>query len=227
MNKIFERTKGLIGSQNLDILNNSHIIVFGVGGVGGYCVEALARAGIGEITIVDNDIIDVTNINRQIIATEETIGMYKVRVFKERLLSINKCIKVNDIKMFYLPEKKEKFDFSEFSYVIDAVDNITAKIDIISNSKKVNTPVISCMGMGNKLNPQMIEVDYIHKTSICPLAKVVRKELAKRDIKDIKAVYSRETPTVRKSPPGSISFVPSVAGLIMAGEVINSLIDIY
>lgn len=225
MNEIFNRTERIIGAEGLKKLQESHVLVFGIGGVGGHCIEALVRAGVGKITIVDKDTVDITNINRQIIADMTTVGKKKTDAMKARLENINNKVEIICKDMFYLPEEGKNFDFSKYSYVVDAIDNVTAKLDIIERSKAVNTPVISSMGTGNKLEPTMLELSDIHKTSVCPLAKVIRKELKKRNIKDVKVVYSKEEPLVRANPPGSVSFVPSVAGLIIAGEVVKDILN--
>ena len=225
MNEIFSRTERIVGSEGIEKLQKSHVLIFGIGGVGGHCIEALVRAGIGKVTIVDKDTVDITNINRQIIADLNTVGMKKTEAMEARLKNINKDVEVICKDMFYLPEEGDNFDFSEYSYVVDAIDNVTAKLDIIARSKGAGTPVISSMGTGNKLEPTMLEVSDIHKTSVCPLAKVIRKELKKRNIKDVKVVYSKEEPLVRANPPGSVSFVPSAAGLIIAGEVVKDILN--
>ena len=220
----FQRTRQLLGSEEVDRLQESSVLLFGIGGVGGFTCEALARAGVGRIHIVDKDVVDVTNINRQIIATHDTVGRPKVDVMKERLLSINPGIQVEATECFYLPDRAGEFDFSAYDYVIDAIDNVSAKLSIICEAKAAGTPVISSMGTGNKLDPTRFEIADIHKTSVCPLAKVIRKGLKDRGIKDVKVLYSREEP-VRTGlrTPASVSFVPSVAGLIIAGEVIKDL----
>lgn len=229
--KQFQRTERLIGRENLIKLKSKKVLVIGVGGVGGFTCEALARAGIGQIDIVDKDKVDVTNINRQIIATHNTVGLNKVDVMKERMSSINPEIVCNGYNMFYLPEFAEDLDFSKYDYIVDAVDNVTAKLDIISRAKESGIPVISAMGAGNKMDPLAFKVSDIEKTKGCPLAKVIRKELRKRGINGVKVVFSEEEPikqidedgnTLRV--PASISFVPSVCGLILAGEVIKDLI---
>ncbi|MEE1037656.1 MAG: tRNA threonylcarbamoyladenosine dehydratase [Eubacterium sp.] len=225
MNEIFSRTERIVGSEGIEKLQKSHVLIFGIGGVGGHCIEALVRAGIGKVTIVDKDTVDITNINRQIIADLNTVGMKKTEAMEARLKNINRDVEVICKDMFYLPEEGDNFDFSEYSYVVDAIDNVTAKLDIIARSKGAGTPVISSMGTGNKLEPTMLEVSDIHKTSVCPLAKVIRKELKKRNIKDVKVVYSKEEPLVRANPPGSVSFVPSAAGLIIAGEVVKDILN--
>lgn len=220
----FQRTRQLLGSEEVDRLQEASVLLFGIGGVGGFTCEALARAGVGRIHIVDKDVVDVTNINRQIIATHDTVGRPKVDVMKERLLSINPDIQVEATECFYLPDRAAEFDFGAYDYVIDAIDNVSAKLSIICEAKAAGTPVISSMGTGNKLDPTRFEIADIHKTSVCPLAKVIRKGLKDRGIKDVKVLYSREEP-VRTGlrTPASVSFVPSVAGLIIAGEVIKDL----
>jgi tRNA A37 threonylcarbamoyladenosine dehydratase len=244
----FSRTELLYGKEAMNQLENARVAIFGIGGVGGYVVEALARSGVGTFDLIDDDRICLTNLNRQIIATRDTVGQYKVDVMKERILSINPKAKVYTHKCFYLPETKDEFDFTQYSYVVDAVDTVTAKIDIIVQAKEHDIPVISSMGAGNKVNPAMFEVADIYETSICPLARVMRRELKKRHIKDLKVIYSKEKPrepiddmaiscrkncicpkgtvrkcTQRRAIPGSTAFVPSVAGLIIAGEVVNDL----
>ncbi len=235
----FSRTELLYGKKSLEKLENARVAVFGIGGVGGYTVEALARSGVGHIDLIDDDRICLTNINRQIIATRKTVGKYKVDVMKERILSINPTCEVTTHKCFFLPENKNEFDFASYSYVVDAVDTITQKNSV---------PIISCMGAGNKIDPTAFEVTDIYKTSICPVARVMRRELKKRKVKHLKVVYSKEKPltpiedmsisckkncicppgtvrkcTQRRAIPGSNAFVPSVAGLIIASEVINEL----
>lgn len=219
----------LIGKESLERLSSCHIAVFGIGGVGGFVTEALARCGVGEFDLIDNDTVNITNINRQIIATHDTLGRYKTEVMKERILSINPDAKVNIHNTFYLPENSDEFDFTKYDYIVDAVDTVTAKIEIIVNAKKTGTPVISSMGTGNKLDPTQFQISDIYKTSVCPLAKVMRRELKKRGIDKLKVLYSKEEPIKRqaqkgeKPTPASISFVPSAAGLIIAGEVIKEL----
>lgn len=223
------RTEMLIGSEALEKLKESKVLVFGVGGVGGYIVEALARAGVGEIHICDNDTVSESNINRQIIATYNNIGKDKTDVMEERILSVNPECKVKKFKCFYLPgdeENRAQFDFSYYDYIADAVDTVAAKLDIIERAKKAGTPVISSMGTGNKLDPSMFEIADISKTSVCPLAKVIRKELRKREIKDVKVLFSKEEPVkTGERTPGSISFVPPVAGLLIGGEIIKDIIQ--
>lgn len=233
----FARTQLLIGSDGLERLKNSRVAVFGIGGVGGYAVEALVRSGVGIIDIFDNDTVSVTNLNRQIIAIYDTIGKYKVDVMKERAKSINPNIVVNAYRCFYMPDTADEFDFKDYSYVIDAVDTLTAKLEIILRAKEVNVPVISCMGAGNKLDALRFEVADIYETSVCPLARVMRRELKKRGVSALKVVYSKEEPisphytenaeskgSLGRLAPGSVAFVPSVAGLIAAGEVIADLV---
>ena len=227
----FSRLEILIGKEKLELLKNKRVAVFGIGGVGGAVCEALARSGIGEFDLIDNDTVSLTNLNRQIIATYDSINKDKVEVMKERILSINKNTKVNTYKCFFLKENSHLFDFSKYDYVIDCVDTVTAKLEIITKAKECNVNVISSMGTGNKLNPTMLEVSDISKTSVCPLAKVMRYELRKRNIKNVKVVYSKEEPIKPiveikdefRVIPGSTSFVPPVAGYIIASEVIKDL----
>ncbi|MCD8381251.1 MAG: tRNA threonylcarbamoyladenosine dehydratase [Lachnospiraceae bacterium] len=244
----FSRTELLIGKEGIARLWNAKVAVFGVGGVGGYAVEALVRSGVGSFVLVDDDRICLTNLNRQIIATHKTIGKYKVDVMKERILDINPQACVETHKCFFLPENAQDFDFSQYSYVIDAVDTVTAKLEIITRAQQEGVPVISCMGAGNKLDPTQFQVADIYETTICPLARVMRRECRKRGIEHLKVVYSTEKAirsledaaiscrtncvcppgtarrcTERRDIPGSISFVPSAAGLILAGEVIRDL----
>lgn len=236
----FSRTERLLGREAMQRLEDARVAVFGIGGVGGYTVEALARSGVGTIDLIDNDKVCLTNLNRQIIATRKTIGQYKVDVMRERILDINPNAVVNVHKCFFLPETKDAFDFSQYSYVVDAVDTVTAKIQLVLEAQSAGVPIISSMGAGNKLNPALFEVTDIYRTSVCPLAKVMRRELKKRNVKQLKVVYSKEKPispvegtedvegaekeTGRRATPGSIAFVPSVVGLIIAGEVIKDLV---
>ena len=245
----FSRTELLLGNEAMERLKNSRVAVFGIGGVGGYIVEALVRSGVGEIDLIDDDKVCLTNINRQIIATRSTVGRYKVDVAAERIADINPDVKVHTHKTFYTPETAHEFDFSLYNYVADAIDTVTGKIELVMNADRIGTPIISSMGAGNKLDPSAFEVADIYKTSVCPLARVMRYELKKRGIKHLKVVYSREkalTPiddgatgcktncicppgtarkcTQRRQVPGSTAFVPSVVGLIMAGEIIKDLI---
>ena len=244
----FSRTELLLGKEAMDILNSAHVAVFGVGGVGGFAVEALVRSGIQHIDIIDDDKVCLTNLNRQIIATRSSVGKYKVDVMKERILDINPDAKVKAFKCFYLPDTRDQFDFSEYDYVVDAVDTVTAKIQLILQAKEAGIPIISSMGAGNKLDPTQFEVADISQTSVCPLARVMRQACKKRGIKNVKVVYSKEKPmrpiedmsiscrahcicppgsqhkcTDRRDIPGSTAFVPSVAGLIIAGEIIKDL----
>lgn len=244
----FSRTALLIGEDSLKRLEGSHVIIFGVGGVGGYVAEALARSGVGHLSLVDKDTVSVSNINRQIIATTATIGRPKVEVMKERIADINPMAIVDCYQCFYLPETAGQFDFTTYDYVVDAVDNVTAKIELVLRAKEAGTPIMASMGAGNKLEPSRFEVADIYKTSVCPLAKVMRRELKKRGVKKLKVVYSEEMPTrpvedmaiscrtncicppgaqhkctERRDIPGSVAFVPSVAGLIIAGEVVKDL----
>jgi tRNA A37 threonylcarbamoyladenosine dehydratase len=224
----------LLQEEAMDKLASSRIIIFGVGGVGGYCCEALARSSVGAIDIVDNDTVSITNINRQIIATTSTIGQYKVDIMKKRVLDINPDININAFKTFYTPDNSSEFDFSKYDYVIDAIDTVKSKIELIIKAKEKNVPIISAMGAGNKLNPLKFEVADIYKTSVCPLARVIRTELKKRGIKDLKVVYSKEQPikplkttedSIKRQIPGSIATLPSIMGLIIANEVIKDLIS--
>ena len=228
------RTELLLGEEAVERLKNSRVAVFGVGGVGGYVAEALARTGVGTFDLIDKDTVSVSNINRQIIATHSTVGRVKVEVMKERILEINPEAEVHIHKCFFLPENASEFDFSKYSYVVDAVDTVTAKIELVMQAQKAGVPIISSMGAGNKLDPSKFEVTDIYKTSVCPLARVMRRELKKRDVKHLKVVYSTEKALEpkfdlsekegRRAVPGSVAFVPSAAGLIAAGEVINDLI---
>ena len=232
---MFSRFELLVGQENIEKLNQSKVLVFGVGGVGGFVVEALVRSGIGSITIVDNDTVSLTNLNRQIIATQNTIGKEKVEVMKERILSINPNCHVETLKMFYLPETADSINLKDYDYVVDAIDTITAKIELAVRCEKEKVPLISSMGTGNKLNPSMLEVSDIYKTSVCPLAKVMRRELKQRRVKHLKVVYSKELPikpkpskeiTNKRTVPGSTAFVPSSAGLLIASEVVKDLLSI-
>ncbi len=244
----FSRTQLLLGQKAMDRLAASRVAVFGIGGVGGYVCEALVRSGIGAFDLIDDDKVCLTNINRQIIATRTTIGKYKVDVMKERMLDINPKADINVHKCFFLPENSDDFDFEKYDYVVDAVDTVTAKLEIIMKAKKHNVPVISAMGAGNKLDPSAFMVADIYDTKICPLARVMRRELKKRNVDSLKVVYSQEKPTrpiedmsvscrsncvcppgvahkctERRDIPGSTAFVPSAAGLIIAGEIVKDL----
>jgi tRNA A37 threonylcarbamoyladenosine dehydratase len=226
MKEQFERTSLLIGEEAINKLNNSKVLIFGVGGVGGYVAEALARTGVGSITIVDKDTVSESNINRQIIALHSTVGRDKVDVLKERMLDINPNLQVDARKCFFLPENAHEFDFSQYDYIVDAVDTVTAKLQIIVQAKEAGVPVISAMGAGNKVHPEMFEIADIYKTEMCPLAKVMRRELKNRGIKKLKVVYSKEKPVYKGDVPGSIAFSPSVAGLLMASEVVRELCEV-
>ncbi len=244
----FSRTELLFGKEAMEKLANARVAVFGVGGVGGFAVEALVRSGVGAFDIIDDDKVCLTNLNRQIIATRKTVGKYKVEVMKERILEINPKAQVTTHQCFYLPEEADKFDFSQYNYVIDAIDTVTAKIDLVVRAQEAGVPIISSMGAGNKLDPTKFEVADIYKTSVCPLAKVMRRELKARRVKKLKVVYSKEVArkpiddmsiscrtncicppgaerkcTDKRQIPGSTAFVPSVAGLIIAGEVIKDI----
>lgn len=238
MGNQFKRSKLLFKNSGMEALQKARVIVFGVGGVGGYVVEALARSGLSHLTLVDNDVISETNINRQIIATYNTIRQSKVEVMKKRILSINPDAEVEIRQCFYLPENAYEFDYSQYDYVVDCVDTVAAKISIILEAKKCGVPIISAMGAGNKMHPEMLEIADISKTSVDPLAKVIRTELRKRGINHLKVIYSKEIPVEiepddedlelkeksGRPAPGSNAFVPSAMGLIMAGEIIRDLI---
>ena len=230
----FSRTELLIGKDGVNKLAQSRVAVFGIGGVGGYVVEALVRSGLGSIDLIDNDKVALTNLNRQIIATHKTIGQYKVDAAEERILDINPEVNVVKYNLFYTPENADCIDFSQYDYVVDAIDTVVGKLEIIERSKIAGVPVISSMGAGNKTHPEMFEVADISKTSVCPLAKVIRQELKKRRIKGVKVVYSKEIPikpkieideqSSKRNIPGSNAFVPSTVGLIIASQVIRDLI---
>ena len=244
----FSRTELLLGKEGMERLKNARVAVFGVGGVGGYVCEALVRSGVGSFDLIDDDKVCLTNLNRQIIATRSTVGKYKVDVMKERMLDINPDVKVHTYKCFFLPENADDFPFAEYDYVVDAVDTVTAKIELVMKCQSMGVPIISSMGAGNKLNASAFQVADIYKTKMCPLAKVMRRELKKRGVKKLKVVYSEEKPTrpiedmsiscrtncicppgaehkctQRRDIPGSLAFVPSVAGLIIAGEVVQDI----
>ena len=228
MSNQFSRTQLIFGAENMDKLQKSRVAVFGVGGVGGYTVEALARSGVGILDLIDNDKVCLSNINRQIIATRSTVGKYKVDVAKERIHDINPDAKVNIYKTFYLPETKDQFHFEDYDYVVDAIDTVTGKIQLVLQAQEAGTPIISSMGAGNKINPSQFEVADIYKTSVCPLAKVMRRELKKRGVKKLKVVYSKEKPIKNSEDvPGSNAFVPSTVGLIIASEVIKDILGFY
>lgn len=244
----FSRTRLLFGPEGMEKLKNSHVAVFGIGGVGGYAVEALARSGIGALDLVDDDKVCLTNVNRQLYATRSTVGRYKVEVAEERIRDINPDCRVRIWKTFFMPDTQDQFDFSEYDYVVDAIDTVKGKLALVEAAKAAGTPIISCMGAGNKTDPTAFRVADIYKTSICPLARVMRTECRKRRIRHLKVVYSTELPvrpledpaiscrnhcicppdtrkcTVRRDIPGSTAFVPSVAGLILAGEVVKDLL---
>ncbi len=244
----FSRTQLLLGEDGMEKLYSSRVAVFGIGGVGGYVVEALVRSGIGTIDIFDDDKVCLTNLNRQIIATRETVGKYKVDVMKERALSINPDAVINAHNCFYMPENADDYDFSEYSYIVDAIDTVTGKIELVVRANALSIPIISCMGAGNKLDASQFEVADIYETTMCPLARTMRRELKRRGIEKLKVVYSKEKPirpiedmriscrshcicppdtarkcTERRDIPGSVAFVPAVAGLIAAGEVVRDL----
>lgn len=245
----FSRTELLIGKEGLEKLKQSKVAIFGIGGVGAYVVEGLVRAGVGHFVLIDDDLICLTNLNRQLHATRKTVGKVKVEVMKERIMEINPKAEVQTLQRFYLPECADELIYDDYDYIVDAVDTVTAKVDLVVQAKKRNIPIISCMGAGNKLDPTRFQVADIYKTSTDPLARVMRKELKQRGIDSLKVVYSTELPikpiesedsscatncicpkgtqrtcTIKNQIPGSISFVPSVAGLIIAGEVIKDLI---
>lgn len=230
MENQFQRTEMLIGYDNLQKLKNSRVALFGIGGVGGHTLEALVRAGVGTIDVIDSDKVDITNLNRQIIATQKTVGMLKADAAELRAKEINPDAVINKYPLFFSPENSSGFDFSKYDYVIDAIDSVTAKIELVLKAQESNTPIISCMGTGNKLNAADLEVADIFKTSVCPLARVMRYELKKRGVKKLKVIYSKEEPKKsaldEKGRPitASISFVPATAGLIIAGEVVKEII---
>ena len=231
----FSRTQLLLGQAGMEALAKARVAVFGIGGVGGYTVEALARSGVGTLDLIDNDKVSLTNLNRQIIATHSSLGQYKVDAAKARILDINPKAVVNTYKTFYTPETADQFDFTQYDYVVDAIDTVTGKLQLALQAQQAGVPILSCMGAGNKLDPTAFEVTDIYKTTMCPLARVMRKELKKRGIQKLKVVYSKEqalTPiddpsiseyTQRRQIPGSTAFVPAVAGLIAAGAVIKDL----
>lgn len=232
----FSRSELLLGKRAIEKLKKSRVAVFGLGGVGGYAVEALARAGVGELYLVDHDTVSLSNLNRQLYATHQTIGQYKADVAAKRVGEINPQCKVHVYKTFYLPGESDQFDFGQYDYVVDAIDTVSSKIGLIMEAKKAGTPIISAMGAGNKLNPTLFEVADIYKTSVCPLAQVMRRELKKRGVEGLKVVYSKEKPmkpivdeaelkeSGKRQIPGSVSFVPPVVGFILAGEVIKDLV---
>ena len=235
MEEQFSRTAMLLGEDGVERLKNARVAVFGVGGVGGYVVEALARAGIGQLELIDKDIVSPSNLNRQLLATHDTIGMEKTQAARLRVEAINPRCRVRTYSMFYLPDTAEAFDFRQYDYIVDAVDTVTAKLTLVQRAVEAGTPIISCMGTGNKLDASAFQVADISKTSGCPLARIMRKELGKRGIKHLKVVYSREEPRKptgweeeaaaegKRQIPGSLPFVPGAAGLILAGEVIKDI----
>ena len=233
----FSRTELLLGKQAMEKLNHATVAVFGLGGVGGYTVEALARSGVGHLELVDHDTVSITNINRQILATHKTVGMDKVEAARLRVLDINPDIQVTARKEFFGPDTAAGFDFSKYDYVVDAIDTVTGKLALIQAAQTANAPIICCLGTGNKLDPGKFQITDITKTSVCPLARIMRKECAKRGIRHLKVLFSTEDPIAtdpstideelpegRRALPGSVAFVPSVAGLMIAGEVIRDLI---
>ena len=236
MKEQFSRTEILLGAEAVSKLQNARVAVFGVGGVGGYTVEALARCGIGNLDLIDSDTVSVSNINRQILATHSTVGMLKVDAAKARVLDINPDCRVATYPIFYLPETAAQFDFTQYDYIVDCIDTVTGKLQLVERAVAVGTPIICSMGTGNKLDPAAFQVSDISKTSMCPLARIMRKELKKRGISHLKVVYSQEealTPDVdpeelartgKRQIPGSVAFVPGAAGLILAGEVVKDLI---
>ena len=235
MDEQFLRTRMLLGDEAVSRLQKARVAVFGIGGVGGYTVEALARSGIGHLDLIDNDNVSVSNINRQILATHSTVGLPKVEAAKRRVLDINPACVVRTHQVFYTPETADEFDFTQYDYIVDAIDTVTGKLQLVERANAAGTPIICCMGTGNKLDASAFEVADISKTSMCPLARIMRKELGKRGIKHLKVVYSKEealTPTGweeeaaalgKRQIPGSVAFVPGAAGLILAGEVIKDL----
>ncbi len=232
MDNKFLRTHMLIGSEAAEKLKNSKVAVFGIGGVGGYAAEALVRTGIGRLDIIDKDIVDITNINRQIIADMSTVGKEKTAVMYERLKCINPEAEITPIRIFYMPDTADEFDLTEYDYIIDAVDNVTAKLELIKRACENNIPILSSMGTGNKLHPEMLEITDIYNTSICPLARVMRRELKKRDIRKLKVIYSKEEPIKSvicengRHAPASAMFVPACAGIMLAGETVRDLCGI-
>ena len=226
MDERFSRSSRILGKQKMEKLNKSSVIVFGIGGVGGAVLEALVRGGVGTVAVVDKDTVDITNINRQIIATNDNIGAKKVDEAEKRALSINPNINFKKYDLFYLPETAEEIDLSKYDFIVDAIDNVTAKLELIERANKLKIPVISSMGTGNKLHPELFEITDINKTSVCPLARVMRRELKNRGVKKLTVVYSKEEPIkTENSVPGSVSFTPPVAGYLMASYVINKLLE--
>ena len=236
MKNQFDREAMLIGHEGIEKLSQKHVAVFGVGGVGSFCIEALARAGIGKLTVIDSDVVDITNINRQLIALHSTIGMDKVKVMEQRIKDINPKAEVVAIKAFYNAETADSYDLAQYDYVVDAIDTVSAKLVLIEQAKKANVPIISCMGTGNKFDPSRFEITDLAKTTICPLARIMRKELRQRGINHLKVLYSTEEavkplfeaadPAPGRHSPGSLSFVPPVTGYMIAGEVIKELLGL-
>jgi len=233
----FIRTRLLLGDEGLERLKNARVAVFGVGGVGGFVIEALVRSGIGAIDLIDSDTVDISNLNRQIIATHSSLGRLKTEVMRERIADINPDCQVTVHNCFYLPETEDQFDFKEYDYVVDAIDTVTGKISLVMKAQEAGTPIMCSMGAGNKLNPVQFEIADIYQTSVCPLARVMRQELKKRGVKKLKVVYSKERPVehkfklenkenASKPTPGSIAFTPSVAGLLIVSEVVKDLCQI-
>lgn len=220
----FQRTKMLIGSEGLHTLAHCHVAVFGIGGVGGYAAEALARCGVGEFTLVDKDVVSMSNLNRQIIALESTVGQMKTQMMKERIAQINPDAVVHTRETFFLPENSRTFCFENYDYVVDAVDTVTAKIEIVMKCREAGVPVISSMGTGNKMDPSKLQLADIYKTSVCPLARVMRRELKARNVRHLKVVYSTEEPVANFRTPGSMAFVPGSAGLLIASAVVRDLL---
>ena len=226
MDERFSRSTRILGEQKMEKLNKSAVIVFGIGGVGGAALEALVRGGVGTVAVVDKDSVDITNINRQIIVTNDNIGEKKVDVAEKRALSINPDINFKKYDLFYLPETAEEIDLTQYDFIVDAIDNVTAKLELVGRANELGVPVISSMGTGNKLHPELFEITDINKTSVCPLARVMRRELKNRGVKKLTVVYSKEEPIkTENSVPGSVSFTPPVAGYLMASYVINKLIE--
>lgn len=227
MEKFTDRTEMMFTSEGINRLRNSRVAVFGIGGVGSYVAEALARSGIGTLDLIDNDTVNITNINRQLVALNSTLGRYKVEVMKQRILDINPDAAVNTYTCFFLPENSSEFDFSQYDYVVDAIDTVTAKVELAVCAQNAGAPIISSMGTGNKVHPEMFELTDIYKTSVCPLAKAMRTALRKRGVKKLKVLYSKEEPFKSDNgrTPASNAFTPSAAGLIIAGEVVRSLLE--
>jgi tRNA A37 threonylcarbamoyladenosine dehydratase len=227
MNKRFSRASSIIGEEGITKLNNTSVIVFGLGGVGGAACEALVRAGVGTLGIVDKDVVDITNLNRQLFATEETVGLLKTQAAQARLLSINPDLKIEKYSIFYLPETAHEIDLNKYDFVVDCIDNVTAKLELIERCNSLGVPVISSMGTGNKVHPEMLEISDISKTSVCPLARVMRRELKKRGIYKLPVVYSKEEPIkADSSVPGSVSFTPPVAGYLICSYVVRKILNI-